>query len=261
MALSADDAVALIKKVNRCGDNYYSVLGVDRGASEDELKKAYRKLALKLHPDKCTIDGAEEAFKKVGEAFSVLSDPEKRNIFDQCGAEGLRQGGGGGGHGNVSAQDLFETFFSGGMPGGGATFMQAGGPGGFQTFRFSSGGGPGGGVFHFSTGGPGGGVFHQMGGPQRRTGGGGRRREEPEPENDALPSWMPAVAKFAGNFGQLLPFVLMLVLPVCIIFFATVMKIIIAKFVFIGPVYYFAEGRIKWSLIATIIVLALLDVI
>eukprot|EP00438_Fugacium_kawagutii_P008437 Skav234483 [mRNA] locus=scaffold1647:365328:369397:- [translate_table: standard] len=92
----ASEATAFIKKVSSAGDDYYRILGVEKGASDDEIKKAYRKLALRLHPDKCKDSGAEEAFKKVGEAFSVLSDTDKRRKYDQFGADALRGGGGGG---------------------------------------------------------------------------------------------------------------------------------------------------------------------
>lgn len=74
------------------GKDYYKVLGVSRGASDDELKKAYRKLALKYHPDKNKSSGAEEKFKEIGEAYDVLSDPKKRQIYDQYGEEGLKGG-------------------------------------------------------------------------------------------------------------------------------------------------------------------------
>jgi len=80
------------------GKDYYAILGVSKGASDDELKKAYRKLALKYHPDKNKAPGAEEKFKEIGEAYDVLSDPRKRQIYDQLGEEGLK--GGAGGHPN-----------------------------------------------------------------------------------------------------------------------------------------------------------------
>ncbi len=75
--------------------DYYQVLGVDRGASAEEIKKAYRKLALQHHPDRCGDNPeAEEKFKEASEAYSVLGNGEKRRIYDQYGFEGLRAGGG-----------------------------------------------------------------------------------------------------------------------------------------------------------------------
>eukprot|EP00438_Fugacium_kawagutii_P013685 Skav217098 [mRNA] locus=scaffold187:162205:163641:+ [translate_table: standard] len=74
----ASEAAALIKDVSSAGDDNYRILGVDKRASDDEIKKAYRMLALRLHPDKCKENGAEEAFKRVVEAFSALSDADRR---------------------------------------------------------------------------------------------------------------------------------------------------------------------------------------
>ena len=77
---------ALMAKVRRTSD-YYEMLGVSRGASDDEIKKAYRKLALKLHPDKCKATGAEDVFKSVSKAFACLSDADKRAAYDRYGTE------------------------------------------------------------------------------------------------------------------------------------------------------------------------------
>lgn len=74
----------------RMGKDFYKVLGLTKGASEDEIKKAYRKLALKYHPDKNKSANAEERFKEIAEAYEVLSDKKKREIFDQYGEEGLK---------------------------------------------------------------------------------------------------------------------------------------------------------------------------
>ncbi|ONK78724.1 uncharacterized protein A4U43_C02F21770 [Asparagus officinalis] len=98
------------------GKNYYDVLQVPKGASDEQIKRAYRKLALKYHPDK--NQGNEEANKKFAEisnAYEVLSDREKRNIYDRYGEEGLKQHAGAGGRGGgMNMQDIFSTFFGGG---------------------------------------------------------------------------------------------------------------------------------------------------
>ncbi|XP_068142068.1 dnaJ protein homolog 1 [Drosophila tropicalis] len=75
------------------GKDFYKILGIDKKATDDEIKKAYRKLALKYHPDKNKSPQAEERFKEIAEAYEVLSDKKKRDIFDQHGEDGLRSGG------------------------------------------------------------------------------------------------------------------------------------------------------------------------
>lgn len=88
--------------------DYYQTLGVSRSATADEIKKAYRKLAMKYHPDRNAGDkAAEEKFKTAAEAYEVLGDQEKRNIYDQFGAEGLRNSGYSG-PGNF--EDIFSSF-------------------------------------------------------------------------------------------------------------------------------------------------------
>jgi DnaJ-class molecular chaperone len=101
-------------------DDYYKVLGVPRDASEQVIKKAYRKLAIKWHPDKniTNKEKAEENFKKIAEAYECLSDPGQRRIFDQVGKSGVdgSRGGGGGGFSHARAEDVFAQFFGGQDP-------------------------------------------------------------------------------------------------------------------------------------------------
>ena len=104
--------------------DYYEVLGVSRNATEDEIKKAYRKLALKYHPDRNPGDKeAEEKFKEAAEAYEVLRDPEKRRLYDQFGHAGLQGTGFSGFQGFEdifsSFSDIFEDFFSFGFGSGG----------------------------------------------------------------------------------------------------------------------------------------------
>jgi DnaJ homolog subfamily B member 5 len=72
------------------GKDYYKALGIAKTATDDEIKKAYRKLALKFHPDKNKEPGAEEKFKEIAEAYEVLSDKKKRDVYDKYGEEGLK---------------------------------------------------------------------------------------------------------------------------------------------------------------------------
>ena len=114
--------------------DYYEVLGVNKNASDDEIKKAYRKLAVKFHPDK--EGGSEEKFKEIGEAYEVLKDSAKRKRYDQFGHAGVGGNSGGasggnpfGGYGGFSGQnvnfdfgdgglgDIFSQFFGGGFNG------------------------------------------------------------------------------------------------------------------------------------------------
>lgn len=163
------------------GKDYYKILNLSKGSSDDDIKKAYRKLALKYHPDKNKESGAEEKFKEVAEAYEILSDPKKKDIYDKYGEEGLKMGGGQGstggqGHPGFGGQsgysytwsgdpnETFKMFFGNTNPFG-AFFDEdddQNGPGGFGggfpgMFRFSGSqfGSAGGANMHQMTGQPG----------------------------------------------------------------------------------------------------------
>eukprot|EP00005_Dracoamoeba_jomungandri_P005278 CAMPEP_0174250348 /NCGR_PEP_ID=MMETSP0439-20130205/546_1 /TAXON_ID=0 /ORGANISM="Stereomyxa ramosa, Strain Chinc5" /LENGTH=343 /DNA_ID=CAMNT_0015330385 /DNA_START=23 /DNA_END=1054 /DNA_ORIENTATION=+ len=152
--------------------DYYEVLGIGKNASDADIKKAYKKGALRYHPDR-NPDNQEEAtekFKEISEAYEVLSDPEKKKTYDRFGHAGLEggmPGGGGGGPGGATytfhatdPEEIFKQFFGGSFRGGGGSSFfsmfddedNMGGSG----FQFQSGGMPGG-AFHFGGGGGGGG--------------------------------------------------------------------------------------------------------
>lgn len=125
------------------GKDYYKTLGIQRDASDEEIKKAYRRLALKFHPDKNPDTNAEEKFKEIGRAYEILSDKKKRDTYDRYGEEGLRPGGSSGsssrattttysyGYGgntegrayesHLTPEEIFNMFFSGGLGSGGFT--------------------------------------------------------------------------------------------------------------------------------------------
>ncbi|MDP8177380.1 molecular chaperone DnaJ [Pasteurella skyensis] len=104
--------------------DYYEILGLNKGASEQEIKRAYKRLAAKHHPDKHQgSKDAEEKFKEIKEAYEVLGDKEKRSMYDQYGHQAFEQGGFGGGAGGFSGfggfEDIFSEMFGGGFGGRG----------------------------------------------------------------------------------------------------------------------------------------------
>src|SRR3989344_3676073 len=110
--------------------DYYEILGVSKGASGDEIKKAYRKLALEWHPDKNKATEANEKFKEINEAYAVVSDPKKRETYDQFGHAAFSPGGGSGYAGQQGPfgggrQGPFSYYYS--TSGGGSPFGSQGG--------------------------------------------------------------------------------------------------------------------------------------
>ncbi|XP_050168313.1 dnaJ homolog subfamily C member 18 [Myiozetetes cayanensis] len=114
-----------VRRIKRCRD-YYEILGVGRDAGEEELKRAYRRLALKFHPDKNRAPGATEAFKAIGNAFAVLSNPEKRLRYDELGSDQEHISTGQARHYNyytefeadITPEEIFNVFFGGHFPTG-----------------------------------------------------------------------------------------------------------------------------------------------
>ena len=120
--------------------DFYEILGVDKSASQEEIKKAYRKTAIKFHPDKNPDDpSAEEKFKEAAEAYEILSDTQKRQRYDQFGHQGVGGAGGFGGAGGMSMDDIFSQF--GDIFGGGGSPFDSffgGGRGGARTRKGSN---------------------------------------------------------------------------------------------------------------------------
>ncbi|MCB0423885.1 MAG: molecular chaperone DnaJ [Mangrovimonas sp.] len=113
--------------------DYYEILGISKGATADEIKKAYRKMALKYHPDKNPDDkDAEAKFKEAAEAYEVLSNPDKKARYDQFGHQAFEGAGGFGGGGGMNMEDIFSQFgdiFGGAFGGGFSGFGGFGGGG------------------------------------------------------------------------------------------------------------------------------------
>jgi len=184
-------------------DDYYRVLGVSRDADTRTIKKAYRKLAVKHHPDRNPDNpkAAEERFKRIGEAYEVLSDEKKRNIYNQVGKQGLKGGMGGPNMNFGNAHDIFQMFFQGGDP-----FASEGDDpfgsffGGNMSSRGFSFGGPGG--FSF---GPGmGGMRGGMPGGRRMQ----RKRAVPSPIPKNTPVYLTCLksAQYNNVLGRIVSY-------------------------------------------------------
>ena len=191
-----EDQVAVVQKVLKAKEGgrgaHYRVLGLQQSCTEAEIKKAYRKLSLKVHPDKNSAPHADEAFKAVGLAYATLSDPQKRTIYDRYGDEdpdsrggtgpgGMRRGGGVHMNGQqVDPEEIFNMFFGGGMPGG----M------------------PGGGGVHFYSTGFGPGMHFRAGGPRARPRGNGQQRPQENPGFGVLFQFLPIILMILLSFAR-----------------------------------------------------------
>ncbi|XP_010250079.1 PREDICTED: chaperone protein dnaJ 49-like [Nelumbo nucifera] len=137
-----EEQISIVRQIKKQKD-YYQILGLEKGCSVEDVRKAYRKLSLKVHPDKNKAPGAEEAFKAVSKAFQCLSDEESRKRYDLVGSEEPvydrptarrgTQGFNGFYDADIDAEEIFRNFFFGGMPG---TTTQ------FRGFTFRTGMGP-----------------------------------------------------------------------------------------------------------------------
>lgn len=127
-----------VERIRHCKD-YYEILNLKKDATESQLKKEYRKLALQLHPDKCRAPGATEAFKALGNAYAVLSNKEKRAQYDMYGTDGPRRRSsnesdfyeydyGRGFEAEFSPEEIFNMFFGGGYPSAHLNRRPRGGP-------------------------------------------------------------------------------------------------------------------------------------
>lgn len=197
--------IAAVNRVRKCRvSDYYAILDVEKPSNEAEIRKAYRKLALVMHPDKNSAPGADEAFKMVSKAFQILSDADKKRIYDQTGSDPDSRSPGPSfsrastaGHGpqahfqgDISPEDLFNMFFGGGGLGGDSPFQQFGGAGFGPNVRFQTFGGGSPFSAAFGGGGPG-------ANPRQRQ---RQRQEQEEPFS-------------LRNLAQLLPLLMVIVLP------------------------------------------------
>lgn len=215
---------------NLNSDDYYKVLGCPRSADESALKKAYRKLAVKWHPDKNPNNAeATKNFQKISEAYAVLSDEKKRKMYDQFGQDGVNAAeqnggnmphshggfggfpGGGGMHGGgmspEDAQAFFSAFFGGADPFGGRGSMRGGDPlasmfgGGMPAGMHGSFGGMPGGMHSSFGGGMPGGMHSSFGGGM--PGGSFNRSRPREKRYDAIPDGTPISLKGLVNAAHL----------------------------------------------------------
>jgi hypothetical protein len=248
------DSEETINRVKSSGKDYYAVLGVDKDANEAAIKKAYRKLALQLHPDKCKLDGAEEAFKSVSAAYNCLSNESSRRTYDMTGGEST-VGSGGGGHPfeGVDPNEIFEQFF---RQNGGFQGFQ-GMPGGGQTFFFST-GGPG---VSFST--MGGNPFFNMSSMNRRRAGGSDPDarddlpQQPPSIDQLLPDYLKVLIPVFSVISKVIPVQFLVIAGVflAILVFRFLIQIVFSRLFYVIGIFTIAPQRFKWRLFLVLVAL------
>ncbi|KAH3672713.1 hypothetical protein WICMUC_004119 [Wickerhamomyces mucosus] len=224
-SFTKEQEIIVEKILKHKSHEYYKILEIEKTAGDSEIKKAYRKISLKIHPDKNGHPKADECFKKVNKAFEILGDPSKKRIYDQTGVDPDSRGAssnassgfnqfngqqfhgfghsgaspfGGGGGGGFQADDLFDILFGGGPMGGmngmGGTSFTFGGPNGF--------------TFASNAGSPFGGAFPRQSGTQRRrrTNPSTNQRSSQDQDNQQQQSTLDILK-------QLAPMILMLLIP------------------------------------------------
>lgn len=212
MTYTAEQEKVVLKILSYKAHEYYEILEVQRTASETEIKKSYRKLAIKLHPDKNQHPRSSEAFKYLNKAWEVLGDSSKRRIYDQTGSDPDARfnpsAGGGGGRTAFSAEDLFGGRFGGptGARGGAGAF------GDDDIFNFFFGGNQGQ-TFTFGNNGF---TFQSFGGPGFRAQQARQRAQQQQQRQQQLQAETPLLQ----FLQQVLPVVLVLVVPMLIQFFS-----------------------------------------
>jgi curved DNA-binding protein CbpA len=251
-------AADFIKRA-QTSSSYYEALGLAKNCSESEVKKAYRTIARAIHPDKCQLDGAEDAFKKVSGAYKCLSSADTRRTYDMTGSDtdgASGFGGGGGMPGGIDPNEIFAQFFSQ-NPEMAAAFGDLGGAGGPRAFRFGGGmpGGMGGGV-HFSN--LGGGFPGFMGKPRQRSRGGSRQQQDQQMQQEdglELPEWAEPIV----NVLQALPW-RQFKLPLTLLVLISVYKIVSALMKvwhFVLMAIFLVPGKYKAQVLVLLLVYSL----
>lgn len=226
MAEYTDEQENVVRKVLKIEkSDYYKILDVERSATEVEIKKSYRRLAIKLHPDKNKHPKSSEAFKRLAKLFEVLSDADKKRIYDQTGFDPDARGGGAGGGGGGSTSGFSQGASSFPFQRGAHPFAAGGNSGMFSEddiLNFMFGGNGNGGPSPFSTFGNGNGFTFSFGGPGNNPFSGfqqqhlrQRQRQNLELRRQSMSPW----EQLQDTIRQLLPILILVLIPLISSFF------------------------------------------